>query len=82
MDSKTHVRRIHRRVKGPDKSPLILISDSISVYKIFSISELLQSRKYKINPKDITERFWLSLFHSSVISQIVEKVCTAKWFYF
>ena len=82
MDSKTHVRRIHIRAKEPDKSPFILISDLISVYKIFSISELMQSRKYRINCKDITERFLLSLFHSSIISHIVEKVCTAKLLYF
>ena len=47
-----------------------------------SIHELMQSRKDKINPKDITERFLFSLFDSSIMSQIVERVCTVKLFYF
>ena len=38
-----------------------------------SISELMQSRKDKINSKDITERFSFSLFDSSVMSQITER---------
>ena len=38
----------------------------------------MQSRKDKINSKDITERFLFSLFDSSVMSQIAERVCTAK----
>ena len=40
-----------------------------------SISELMQSRKDKINSKDITERFLFSLFDSSVMSQIAERAC-------
>ena len=36
----------------------------------------MQSRKDKINSKDITERFLFSLFDSSVMSQIAERVCT------
>ena len=43
-----------------------------------SISELMQSRKGKINSKDITARFMFSLFDSSVMSQIMERVCTVK----
>ena len=43
-----------------------------------SISELMQSRKDKINSKDITERFFFSLFDSSVITQIVERVCRVE----
>ena len=39
-----------------------------------SISELMQSRKDKINFKDITERFLFSLFDSSIATQIVERV--------
>ena len=39
-----------------------------------SISELMQSRKDKINSKDITERFLFSLFDSSIMTQIVERV--------
>ena len=47
-----------------------------------SISELMQSRKDKINSKDITEKILFSLFDSSVMSQIVERVCTVKLFCF
>ena len=39
-----------------------------------SISELLQNRKDKINSKDITERFLFSLFDSSIMRLIVERV--------
>ena len=34
----------------------------------------MQSRKDKINSKDITERFLFSLFDTSIMSQIVERV--------
>ena len=40
-----------------------------------SISELMQSRKDKINSKEITERLLFSLFDSSIMTQIVEKMC-------
>ena len=50
--------------------------------ELVSISELMQSRKYKINYKDITERFLFSLFESSIMTQIVQRVCTAKLLYF
>ena len=43
-----------------------------------SISELMQSRKDKINSKDITERFLFSLFDSSVMLQIAARVCTLR----
>ena len=43
-----------------------------------SISEFTQSRKDKINSKDITERFLSSLFDSSVMSQTVGRVCTHR----
>ena len=43
-----------------------------------SISELMQSRKDKINSKDITKRFLFSLFDSSVMCQIAERVCTFR----
>ena len=43
-----------------------------------SISELTQSRKDKINSKDITERFLLSLFDSSVMPQIAARVCAYR----
>ena len=46
-----------------------------------SISELMQSRKDKINSKDITERFLFSLFDSSIMTQIVERVCTVKLYF-
>ena len=36
-----------------------------------SISALMQSRKYKIDSKDITERFLFSVFDSSIMTQIV-----------
>ena len=76
------------RVEGSNRSPFILILDSILVYTInhvnefVSISELTQSRKDKINSKDITEKNLFSLFDSSVVSQIVERLCTVKLFYF
>ena len=43
-----------------------------------SISELTQSRKDKINSKDITGRFLFSLFDSSVMLQIAERVCILR----
>ena len=43
---------------------------------------LCEAKKDKINSKDITERFLLSLFDSSIMSQIVERVCTVKLLYF
>ena len=46
-----------------------------------SISELMQSRKNKINSEDITERSLFSLFDTSVMSQIIERVCTVKLLY-
>ena len=52
------------------------------VNEFISISELMQNRKDKINSKDITERFLFSLFDSSVITQIVERMCKVKLFYF
>ena len=42
--------------------------------EIVSISELMQNIKDKINYKDITERFLFSLFDSSVMTQIAERV--------
>ena len=36
----------------------------------------MQSRKDKINSKDITERFLFSLFDSSVMLEIAERLCT------
>ena len=48
-----------------------------------SISELMQSRKDKTNSKDIiTERLLFSLFDSSVMTQIVERMYTVNLFYF
>ena len=47
---------------------------NLNVNELVSISELLQNRKDKINSKDITERFLFSLFDSSVMIQIVERV--------
>ena len=38
----------------------------------------MQSRKDKINSKDITERFLFSLFDSSVMSQVAERVYTLR----
>ena len=47
----------------------------IYVNKFASISKLMQSRKDKINSKDIKEIFLFSLFDSSFMLKIVEKVC-------
>ena len=75
-----HHWRTHIGDKGSDRMPCILILDWIlvyatwNVYGFVSISELLQNRKDKINSKDITERFLFSLFDSSVMTQIVERV--------
>ena len=44
-----------------------------------SISELRQSRKDKINSKDITERYLFSLFDSSVMLQIAEIQLTSVY---
>ena len=38
----------------------------------------MQSRKDKINSKDITEKFLFSLFDSSVMLQIAERVSTLR----
>ena len=46
------------------------------------MSELMQSRKDKINSKNITEIFLFSLFDSSTMSQIVGRMCTVKLFFF
>ena len=35
----------------------------------------MQGRKDKINSKDITERVLFSLFDTSVMTQIVERIC-------
>ena len=43
-----------------------------------SISEFTQSRKHKTNSKDITERLLFSLFDSSVMLQIAERVRTLR----
>ena len=42
------------------------------------MSEPTQRRKDKSNSKDITERFLFSLFDSTVMSQIAERVCTLR----
>ena len=79
--------RTHIRVKGSDSRPFILVLDSILVCnfnymnEFVSTSELMQSRKDRINSKDITERFLLSLLDSSIMSKIVERVCTVNFFY-
>ena len=52
------------------------------VNEFVSISELMESRKDIINSKDITERFLFSLFDSSIMKQMVERVCTVKLLYF
>ena len=44
-----------------------------------SISKHMQSIKDKINSRDITERFLFSLFDSSIMKQIVERMCTVKF---
>ena len=79
-----HPWRTHIRVKGSENRPFILILDLILVYvnEFVSIPELTQSRKDKINSKDITERFLFSLFDLSIMSQIVEIVGTVNLFYF
>ena len=41
-----------------------------------SISEVTQSRKIKSTLNDVTGRFLFSLFDSSVMLQIAERVCT------
>ena len=83
MESR-HLWRLQIRVKRSDRRPFILILDLILVYvnEFVSIPELMQSRKDKINSKDNTERFLFSLFDSSVMSKIVERVCAVKLFYF
>ena len=43
-----------------------------------SISELTQSRKIKSTLNDVTGRFLFSLFDSSVMLQIAERVCTLR----
>ena len=69
--------------------PFILILDLILGYvtlimnEFVLIFELMKSRKDKINSKEITESFLFNLFFdSSIMSQIVKRVCTVKLFYF
>ena len=72
MESR-HPWRTHVRVKGSDRRPFILVLDSILVYATcviqfnwcmqyvnepVSISELMQSKKDKINSKDIAKNFY------------------------
>ena len=64
------------RVKGSDRRPFILILDWIFV----SVSELPQSRKDKINSKDIIERCLFRSLDSSTLSQIA--CSTVKLFCF
>ena len=74
------------RIKGSDRRPFILIIDSILVYATLmmwmNLSLQMQSKRDKINSKETTERFLFNLFDSSVMSQIVQRVCTVKLFYF
>ena len=77
------------RVKGSERRPFIItFRFNIGVYnfnhmnEFLSISELMQSRKDKINSEDITETFLFSLIDSSIKFQIVERVPTVKLFYF
>ena len=67
--------------------PFILILDLILGYvtlimnEFVLISELMKSRKDKINSKEITESFLFNLFFdSSIMSQTVKRVCTVKLF--
>ena len=69
--------------------PFILILDLILGYvtlimnEFVLIFELMKSRKDKINSKEITESFLFNLFFdSSIMSQVVKRVCTVKLFYF
>ena len=39
----------------------------------------MQSRKDEINSNDIMERLLFSLFDSSIMTQIVERMCTVKF---
>ena len=50
--------------------------------KFVSIYELTQSREDKVSCKGMTERFLFSFFDSPIMSQIVERACTVKLFYF
>ena len=79
-----HPWRTRVMVKGSDRKPFILILDSILVYHVnfnyanefVSISKLMQSRKDKVNSKDITERF----FSVYLAHQLCHK--SVKLFYF
>ena len=51
------------------------------VNEFVSTSGLMQSRKYKIHPNDITERFLFSLFDSSIMTQVVDRVCTEELYF-
>ena len=64
-------------VKWSHRRLFISILDSILVYHVnefVSLSKLMQSRKDKISSNDITERLLFSLFDTSIMSQIVERV--------
>ena len=87
MESR-HPWRTNITVKGSDRMAVyfnfrfdIGVSNFNHVNELGSISELMQSRKDKMNSKDIIERFLFSLFDSSIMLQIVERVCTVKLFY-
>ena len=63
---------------------LILILYSILVYvnEFVPMTKLIQIRNDKINSEDTTETFVFSLFDLSVMSEIVDRVSTVKFFYF
>ena len=84
MESR-HPWRTNIRIKGSDRRPFILILDSIllcaTLIMCMNLSPYPNLRKAeKINStlKDITGRLLFSLFDSSVLLQITERVCTLR----
>ena len=81
MESR-HPWRTNTRIKGSDRRSFVFIFRfDIGAYnfnrvnEFVFISKLTQSRKDKINSKDITERFLFSLCDSSIMTQIVKRMC-------
>ena len=84
-----HYWQTHIGIKASDKKPFFFnfrfnigMCNLKHVNEFVSISEFVQSRKDKINSENITERFVFSLFDSSIMTQIVERMCTVKLLYF
>ena len=74
---------LKKMVELSEKFTILILWYPVFISLIHSSALMrLASTSAAINSKDITESFLFSLFESSVMTQIVERVCTAKLLYF